>query len=104
MGTCSLNGCRTREAFLLRRQCISDHLFLLRNGVPAQWLSFDVGTESIADPIDEREGVGRGYDVDFPAVFKAKVGKPADDAVHLGGHYLLYNRGTIPFFGQNISE
>lgn len=51
----------------------ADHLFLLRKGVPAQWLSFDVGTGSIVDPIDEREGVGRGYDADFPSVFKAKV-------------------------------
>lgn len=48
-------------------------MFLLRKGTPAQWLSFDVGTESIVDPIDEREGVGRGYDANFPAVFKAKV-------------------------------
>eukprot|EP00904_Undaria_pinnatifida_P002310 jgi/Undpi1/1207/HiC_scaffold_106.g14121.m1 len=53
--------------------CFSDHRFLLRKGVPEQWLSFVVGTESIVDPIDKREGVGRGYDVDFPAVFKAKM-------------------------------
>ena len=92
-----------QRSISLALACFSDHLFLLRKGVPAQWLSFDVGTESIVDPIDGREGVGRGYDVDFPAVFKAKVGKCADDAVHLGGRY-LYDWDTVPFFGHNISE
>ena len=83
-----------QRSIFLAPACFSDHRFLLWKGVPEQWLSFDVGTESIVDPIDKREGVGRGYDVDFPAVFKAKVRKPVDDAIHLGT-YLYGARATI---------
>lgn len=50
-----------------------------------------MGTESIVDPIDEREGIGRGYDVDFPAVFKAKVWKPTD-AAYISGFFVCLGR------------
>lgn len=71
----------------------SDHLFLLRKGVPVGRISFNVAKTS--DDVDKiisiengnnnsensssrrnsipKIGVGRGYDASIPAVFKAKV-------------------------------
>lgn len=51
----------------------TDHVFLLRKGVPVKRLSFDVKANSVPSPRQPLHPIGRGYDKNFPAVFKAKV-------------------------------
>lgn len=59
----------------------SDHLFLLRKGIPVHTLSFDVEAESISNMLAEPRRVGKGYDAGIPAVFKAKVPALQSDTI-----------------------
>lgn len=63
-------------------EAFSDHMFLLRKGIPVQSTSFNVGAQSVGlgdngctknNVNEEHRDVGRGYDLTIPSVFKAKV-------------------------------
>lgn len=63
-------------------EAFSDHMFLLRKGIPVQSTSFNVGAQSVGfgdegctnnNVNEEHMDVGRGYDLTIPSVFKAKV-------------------------------